>query len=437
MRVNCVFCIILRFPYDNDIFSIDCSGFFWFSLWDVANIPRIQRPLTVESEMAQENDPSTVPMAPVSGVSAPVAAPSTSPVMPATPVSAPAVSLPDSGVSTPAGGGFSLRELAVQRGYDPADFKDDPSLAAALLDAAERFAQAEPLANIGRQFAPYAGRMGEIEEYLKQKDEEAQVAAAEAAKAAEPPALEWRKAEYDPSWERYCQVNQQTGLWEPIHHDFAQYARKLNEATEARRLNSQRVVDDLPGLLDTYFNPRQTAIEKAVLKKVEELVEQQFQSRQQQTQTAELLKAHEKEWYVLDGAGQPAMLPNGEPKLSPIGEAVAHFAQEARSLGIADPGAIQKYALNMVDAAKATGKLVATSTPSVIPAPNSPIPGVSGQGAARNPNGRFLRRLPNADRLSQRAGNIPSSGEPHDSLSPMPDLREIVDRKTKEMNFTL
>ena len=295
---------------------------------------------------------------------------------------------------SPAPESFSLRQYAIDQGYDPTDFADEKSLAETLFRTAERFGEIEPLAKIGSQFAPFADKLGDFQEYIKQRDEEAaRLKAEEDAKAAAPPPIKWRQVEYDPQWERYCEVDERTGLYRPIHPDFAHHARKLNEAVEARRENAQRLYD-LPNLLDEYFDPRQKTLHDTLLKEVEEVVEQRIQALQQQAETNAYVQERAKDFYQLDQAGNVVVGPDGYAALSPKGEAMMRYLQELREAGITDPAKLRTWAEARLAADEAAGSFGKPTPPPTEPAP-APVR-----------KKKFMERVP------QRSGTIPDDTAP-------------------------
>jgi hypothetical protein len=369
--------------------------------------------------MATDDPSKQVPIAPAAiETPAAPAAPST----PETPPSTPAPSTPES---------FSLQSYAAQQGYDTAGFKSEAELAAALFKAADQYTQIEPLANIGRQFAPYADKMSDFQEYLTAKEAEAAKAAEAAAQAAAPPPLEWKKAEYDPAWERYCQVNQQTGRYEPIHPDFAPYARKLNDVAEARQYNSRKVLDDLPGILDQYSTSREATLKQAILNEARALFQQELANRQVEQATNSWISEHEKDLFVHDATGRTVFGPDGNQRLTPKGEALRMHAEALREGGMSNPDQIREYAWRAVAADEAAGRF-RQGAPAV---PAVPVP-----APAARPQ-RFLNRFAgNAGngRTPSRGGGIPDDTAPQSiTAAPSGDLRGIVDRLASEQGITL
>lgn len=351
-----------------------------------------------------------------------------------TPTPAPVLT-PEPVVQTPepvAVSDFSLRNIATERGYDPAGFSDDKALAAALFDAAEQYNQMQPLAQIGRQFAPYVDRMGDFQEYLAAKDAEAKAAAEEAAKAALPPAMEWRKAEYDPQWERFCEQDQRTGTWQPIGGapQFQTYANKLNEATEARRFNSQQVVSDLPGLLDKYYAPRETSLKQSIIEEARKEMQQEFARRQQEAEAQAYIQQHAKDFYQCDATGYPLIGSDGQPRLSLKGEAMAQHATALRDSGITDPYTIRNYAEMAVAADEAAGRFRLAAAPQAA-APIVPV-------ATPQPKKLFLDRVTKNLRSPQRGGTIPDDTVPTGTQqNPSADLGDVIKRVAAQQGVQL
>lgn len=386
--------------------------------------------MTLESDLSKIN---------ISGPSANIQTPPPSPTpsAPASPAISPLPSPPPppspSPAPSPAPDSFSLRTYAQERGYDPNAFKDDQELAAALLQAADQYQQIEPLANIGRQFAPYVDRLGEFNEFIKAKEVEAKAAAEEAQKKAAIPVFDWQKAEYDASLEQYCKFNAETGRYEARHPDWSPHARKLNEAIEARRQNSQRLVDKFPELLDQYYGPREAALREKILAEALELVRKEFTQRNQQTATEQWIQEREKDLYVFDAGGKPIIDVEGMPRLSPKGEALRAHAEDLSKSGITDPEKIREYAWRAVVADEASGKFGAPAKP--IAAPTPP--------AHPTNHKRFLDRFANRggeppQRLQQRGGSIPDDTAPRTNvINPSSDLMQISRRIANEQGIQL
>jgi hypothetical protein len=325
---------------------------------------------------------------------------------------------------------FSLRDIASERGYDPKDFADDKALAAALFDRAEEYNQVQPIVQIGRQFAPYADKMGDFQAYLAAKEEEAKAAAEEAIKAATPPALEWRKTEYDPQWERFCEQDPRTGMWSPLGGapQFAGYAQKLNDVQEARRLNSQDLLGDFPGLLDKYFAPRETSLKQTIIEEARKLVREEFAQRQQEIEVQAYIQLHAKDFYQQDSGGQVLVGVDGQPRLTPKGEAMAMHAQELRESGMNDPNVIRQYAEIAVAADEAAGKF----------GPAKPQAVVQPTIAPPEKKKLFLDRVTKNLRSPQRGGSIPDDTAPTGTQqNPSDDFDAVLRRVAAQQGVEL
>ena len=357
------------------------------------------------------------------------------PPAPAAVASPPPASEPDIAPAPPAsaGGGFSLREIASQRGYDSTDFADEAALAAALFDRAEQYNQVQPIVEIGRQFAPYADKMGDFQAYMAAKEEDARVAAEDAAKAAAPPALNWRKAEYDPQWERFCEQDARTGMWQPLGGapQFAAYAQKLNDVQEARRLNSQELVSDFPGLLDRYFAPRETSLKQTIIEEARKLVQEEFAQRQRESEAQAYIQQHAKDFYQQDAAGQLMVGSDGQPRLTPKGEAMAMHCQALAESGMSDPARIRQYAEIAVAADEAAGKFGAPVAPVAAPPVAVPAP-------AHEKKKLFLERVTKNQRSPQRGGSIPDDTAPAGTQqNPSADLGDVIRRVASQQGVQL
>ena len=378
--------------------------------------------------MADESDLSQISIAPVGNTPPPPEpTPQPTPTLEPTPAPVPEPVPAPVPEPTPTPSAFSLRDAAIQRGYDPKDFSDDAALATALFETAEKTTQLEPLANIGRQFAPHADKIGEFQEYLAAKEAEAAKAAEEAAKSAEPPPLDWRKADFDPELLQYCGTDPKTGRYVALHDDWVSHARKLNEATEIRRLNSQRLVDEFPDLQEQYIAPRLAAAQKATLEQVKEFVAQEFQTWKQEAKSEKYIQENLKDFCQHDAAGDLLRDNEGFRVPTPKGRAMVNYDAQLRAAGTTDEGLIQRMTKLAVADDEAAGKF-GTPVP-LVPSGNGQTP------APTPPPKKFLRRL-GPDRSPQRGGTIPDDTAPtHASQNPSASFEEIADRIASEQGI--
>jgi 2-oxo-4-hydroxy-4-carboxy--5-ureidoimidazoline (OHCU) decarboxylase len=368
--------------------------------------------------MAIESDLSNITIAPVDTTNAAPAAPAatTQPVAPSTPDAT-----PGSATST-----FSLQSYAAQQGYDTSGFKDESELAAALLRAADQATQQEPLANIGRQFAPYADKWSAFQEWQKAQEVEQQKAAEAAAKEEEKLPFEWRSVERDQSWEQHCERDPKSGRYVAKTLDGLAYAEKLNAYDDAQQRNAQDLLSKYPQYTQKLIDARLAAFEK----KIDEHFERNWEQRQVRNSTDTWIQEHEKDLFAHDATGNVIIGPDGNQKLSAKGESLRMHAEALQTAGMSNPEQIREYAWRAVAADEAAGKIVP-------PVPVAPAP-----IAAPTPPNRFLSRfagnIPGNGRTQNRGGGIPDPTAPHSiTAAPSGDLREIVDRLAREQGVTL
>ena len=321
---------------------------------------------------------------------------------------------------------FSLRQFAQERGYNPEDFKDDRALAATLIQAAERYNEVEPLADLGRQVAPFADKLGEFQEFVKAQEAEAAQAKA---KEAEPPSLNWKHVEYDPAWERYCEIDERTQRYKPLHPDFAQYARKLNDVVEARQANAQRLYN-LPEVLDEYATPRLKTLEEKLLQKAEEIAVRKIQEWQQQTEATRYVEEKAKDFYQHDTTGQMVLGDDGYPLLTPKGEAMAHYCKQLQDGGMTDPATIRQWAETRLAADETAGKFGKPSNNDQLQTPSTLTPATIPAPIRKR---KFVER---AIRTPQRGGTLPDDSAPNAIQNPDATFEEIADRRMREAGIT-
>jgi len=380
--------------------------------------------------MALETDLSKMSIAPPDVTPEPIPSPSA-------PVDAPAQDVPpilDVTPAPPTPPSFSLQSYATEQGFDTSGFKDESEIAAALLRSAQQAAQNEPLADIGRQFAPHADKWGAFQEWQKGQEVEQQRVAAETA-AAEKAKLpfEWRSVERDQSWEQHCERDPASGRFVAKTLDGLQYAEKLNAYEDAQKHNAQDLLTNYPEMTTQLVDSRLSAFEEKLNTLIDERWEQKQTEASVTQSTDTWITEHAKDVFVLDATGNAVVGPDGNERLSPKGEALRTHATELQASGMSDPAMIRDYAWRAVVADEAAGKLssAVTSTPVIPPVVTPPT----------TPN-RFLDRLVGSQngngQTQQRGGGIPDDTAPRSiSASPGGDLRETCDRLINEQGITL
>jgi len=278
--------------------------------------------------------------------------------------------------------------------------------------------------------------MGDIQKFLADQDEAAKKQADSKLAVPGQAGFEWPKPEYDAAWQQHCRQNQQTGMFEPLHPDWAPEARKLNAAIDVRRQNSERLLDDLPSVLNSYLSPREEALKKSLFDEAVRLVRQEFSTQQQRTASQSYIDAHLKDFFACDQTGQVVHDASGDPVLSPKGIAMQGYVQELREMGATDENRIIAKADQLVAADEAAGKFVQPGQPRRQPESGGlPIPGVRQRAAPAN---RFLDRVAGNrlgdGRTQQRGGRIPDDTAPLTTRRPgsRVDYDAIFEESRKE-----
>lgn len=256
-----------------------------------------------------------------------------------------------------------------ERGYSiPDDVQDDEAFFSTFdrtledYDSQIQQAQRDPLVGYGRT---YLQHQKEFESWLaeKQKTQQAQQAAAAPA-APERAYADWQAPEYDPGWERFCEVNRQLGRW--VLTDEARragvnpaIADKLTEAALWERERQRQLAREAPTMM------RKIAAELIAeeLAKEREARQQEVRQTIEQTQRAtatasyaeQYVHQHRAELFVLhpDGSHVMAQDQAGNPVevMTPRGQALWHFTIEARQkLRDPTPDEVFAYALDRTDA---------------------------------------------------------------------------------------
>ena len=331
-----------------------------------------------------------------------IAAPSTPNVGTAPPV-APA---------SPSGVSFDVLNYLKSKNLDVSRFQSPDQALETLLSSLQGYhqqvQQLQPLATMGQQYAPHADK---IQQFLAEQAKQAQPA----------PQAGWQAPERpDPRYESMLEYDQQYGCYRaPKDMPALQpYADKLNEYREWQRSTIADMTSDPFGTvrkagLDDWWKEQQ----QGVLEQVKSLLAEQRANDEDR----QFFEQKKKDLYQVDQTGNLLVDPiTGQPVLSPKGQAMTRYLQQAADYGINDLSAQRRFAEQMVSAEEATGTLRAAQ-PAAAPA-----------ALATDKRGEFLRNA--QQRSAQLDGTWTGSEHGGDPNAPVqnPDAR-LVDLANAEL----
>jgi hypothetical protein len=216
---------------------------------------------------------------------------------------------------------LSLRGMAQQYGYDPADMTDQ-QIAEKLWQAHSDFERVLPLAQVGQKFAARADKWDDFEKW-----EAEQAKLAEATKTPEQ-GFKWDAPPYDPEWERVTIDD------DPVGYQQAQAKlkawRQHEEATRRRLATNPR--EFLSPVIDDILSPRERQLIERI-ERMERQVQERFQAEEQQRYASEesvWLQENAKAFYEHDAKGNP-IVQNGQMVPTPFGNQVYQQYQRNRN----------------------------------------------------------------------------------------------------------
>ncbi len=248
---------------------------------------------------------------------------------------------------------LSLRGMAQQYGYDPADMTDQ-QIAEKLWQAHSDFERVLPLAQVGQKFA---GRADKWEDFEKWEAEQAKLA-----EAAKPPeqGYKWDAPPYDPEWERVTIDD------DPVGYQQAQAKikawQKHEEATRRRLATNPH--EFLSPVIDDILSPREKQLVERI-ERMERQVQERFQSEDRQRYASEesaWLQENARQFYDHDAKGNP-IVQNGQMVPTPYGNQV--YQQYQRNRNAIDAQTQKPFFPTAKDAMNAAMAMVPqSSTPS-------------------------------------------------------------------------
>ncbi len=195
--------------------------------------------------------------------------------------------------------------------------------------------QQEQLAQYGRR---YVEHQGDFEEFLKQKQAQQQ---AEQAKLQKP---KWEVPEFDPEWMNAVKIDENSGRYVAKDWGNPVIADKVNKYLTWKQQAADRLIRE-PDKLFQELNG------DWINERVQNLLDERFAQVTAKQQAEAFIQQNLQTFYELGPDGQPLPDPRnpGQGKLTPYGQAFAHYANQAHGLGLTDPNVIQQYAMAMLE----------------------------------------------------------------------------------------
>ena len=233
----------------------------------------------------------------------------------------------------------SIRDAFKSRGYDTTGFENDDQFIETIesgLAQLNDLPQLQQMAQYGQQYLQQSSAPPQYEEPVQEAPPEP-VYEEEVAPA-------WNPPEFDKGWDNLLRVDSGTGTYVPVNeHVNPAVAQKANEYRDWLRGQGQR-------FWDNPYDFMKEGLSEWVADVADSVVEQRMGQDQTNNQVTDFLADNAERFYVMDQGGNIQYDPNsGEEVLTQQGQALKHYASEARSGGMSEPERIQQYALGMVE----------------------------------------------------------------------------------------
>lgn len=237
----------------------------------------------------------------------------------------------------------SIREAFKSRGYDTTGFEDDEQFIQTIelgLSQLNDLPQLQQMAQYGQQYLQQASAP---QQQQQQYEEPVQEAPPEPVYEEEEVSA-WAPPEFDKGWDSLLRVDSRTGTYVPINeHVSPVVAQKANEYRTWLRDQGQR-------FWNNPYDFMKEGLTDWVADVADSVVEQRMGQQSTNDQVTDFLSQNANRFYMLDQMGNIQYDPNtGQEYLTQEGQALKHYATEARSGGMSDPQRIQEYALGMVE----------------------------------------------------------------------------------------
>ncbi|QDP52474.1 MAG: hypothetical protein Unbinned1606contig1000_33 [Prokaryotic dsDNA virus sp.] len=230
-----------------------------------------------------------------------------------------------------------VREAFAARGYDVQNFQDDQQFIETIesgLSQLTDLPQLQQLAEYGRKYLSEQSQGEPVSEPPPESYTDVNQA----------PAGNWQPPEFDPAWDNLLTLDAASGQYIPVNeHVNPAVAQKANEYKDWMRDQGQQF----------WKNPyefMQNGLQGWIENTIDSRVSQIEDRRKYSEEVDQFLNQNAASLYHLDEQGNIVHDPvTGEESLTPQGQALKNYAEQARSSGMRDPRAIQQYAVGMLE----------------------------------------------------------------------------------------
>lgn len=382
-------------------------------------------PVTPTPPVEPQPDPvaPVEPAAPVEPTPEPSAAP---PVEPAAPPVEPAAPV----VPTVS----SLREEAVDRGFDVSGFETEADLERFLWDTVVKQQSDQQFAELGRQVAP------DHDKWLAYKQQQQAPSPAPGPSAVPestpgPAGLEWELPDdIDPRYESLLELDPATGLYRGSEGmpNLVPIADQRNKYVMAQKQQAQRLMTDFPDLVNQVSDPKFKALEAKIT-----AIEQANVQYVQQQQLASLANQYEKDFFVAGDNGQFAIDPRTNQFVTtPFYEATVHFSERNRARNPnASDGEIMQWSVEDARMAEKAGMLTPQASPSPTLAPVAPPAAPATPAAVGEQQRMTFMQEARGDHQANRDGYSPDPSAPLGPGQRPPSMEDLTIPEVKKLGL--
>lgn len=250
----------------------------------------------------------------------------------------PPVSFEAASTEQPPSTAGGVREAFAARGYDVENFQDDQQFIETIesgLSQLNGLPELQQLAEYGKQF---------LREQQAPGDPVSEAPPESYTDINQAPSGNWQPPEFDPAWDNLLTLDASSGQYIPVNeHVNPTVAQKANEYRDWMKDQGQNFWRNPYEFMQ---NGLQDWIENTIDNRVGQIASRTKHSEE----VDDFLDQNAASLYHLDEAGNIMHDPvTGDESLTPQGLALKSYAEQARSAGMTEPGAIQDYAVGMIE----------------------------------------------------------------------------------------
>ena len=236
----------------------------------------------------------------------------------------------------------SIRDAFTARGYDTSSFANDDQFIEVIESGLSQLGdlpQLQQMAQYGQQYLQQSSTP-QAPQQAPQYDEPVQEAPPEPIHQGSP----WDPPEFDKTWDNLLQVDPRTQQYIPVNeHVNPAVAQKANEYKDWLRSQGQR-------FWDNPYDFMKEGLSDWVADVADSVIDHRMGQRDTNEQVTGFLAQNADRFYVMDQGGNIQYDPaTGDEVLTQQGQALKHYATQARQGGMSAPEAIQQYAMGMLE----------------------------------------------------------------------------------------